>query len=76
MKNKNLKSLFVPLLTALSLSVTATSAVANDFPSKPINYIIPFNAGGESDLSARFQQSVFEKYAGEKAVIQQPWLVR
>ncbi|AEF55716.1 tripartite tricarboxylate transporter substrate binding protein [Marinomonas posidonica] len=71
MKNKHLKSLCLPLLTAFTLGVTATSAVANsDYPNKPINYIIPFNAGGESDLSARFQQSVFEKYAGEKTVIQ------
>lgn len=47
------------------------SAFASDsFPSKPINYIIPFNAGGESDISARFQQSVWEKYAGSQVVIQ------
>lgn len=45
-------------------------AVAQSYPSKPINYILPFNPGGESDISARFQQSVFKKVAGVETVIQ------
>ena len=66
-------------LSVLKISVAAVLAVAplaaakaasNDYPNKPINYIIPFNAGGESDVSARFQQSVWEKYAGVPVVIQ------
>lgn len=56
---------------ALAVSLTfATGAVAQSFPSKSINYILPFNAGGESDISARFQQSVFKKIAGVEVVIQ------
>jgi tripartite-type tricarboxylate transporter receptor subunit TctC len=46
------------------------TALADTYPSKPINYILPFNAGGESDISARFQQSVFKKVAGVEVVIQ------
>ena len=72
--NKNKIARFTkPLLTAMTvgaLSMSMTSMAAEDFPSKPINYILPFNAGGESDLSARFQQTVFEKHAGVKTVIQ------
>jgi len=71
--NKNKIARFTkPLLTAMTvgaLSMSMSSMAAEDFPSKPINYILPFNAGGESDLSARFQQTVFEKHAGVKTVI-------
>ena len=31
------------------------------YPSKNINYIIPFVAGGESDLVARWQQELFQR---------------
>ncbi len=54
---------------AASLAFTA-AAQAQSYPSKPINYILPFNAGGESDISARYQQSVFKKVAGVETVIQ------
>lgn len=54
---------------ALGLALPG-SALAQGFPSKPINYILPFNAGGESDISARFQQSVFKQVAGVEVVIQ------
>jgi tripartite-type tricarboxylate transporter receptor subunit TctC len=53
----------------VGLSATG-GAVAQDYPSKPINYILPFNAGGESDISARFQQAVFKKVVGQEVVIQ------
>lgn len=48
----------------------AVPAQAQSYPSKAINYILPFNAGGESDISARYQQSVFKKVAGVETVIQ------
>jgi tripartite-type tricarboxylate transporter receptor subunit TctC len=54
---------------ALGLAMPGV-AQAQGFPTKPINYILPFNAGGESDISARFQQSVFKKIAGVEVVIQ------
>lgn len=54
---------------AASLAFTGNAA-AQSFPSKPINYILAFNAGGESDISARFQQMFFKKVAGVDVVIQ------
>lgn len=65
------KSLAFSALTTLTLASTAVSNQAMaEYPDKPINYILPFNAGGESDLSARFQQAVFEEETGVSSVIQ------
>ncbi len=40
------------------------------FPlNEPINYLIPFSAGGESDLFARLQQPYLEKELGQKVIV-------
>ncbi|WP_188861397.1 tripartite tricarboxylate transporter substrate binding protein [Marinobacterium nitratireducens] len=72
MFSNNLKKVIASIAATAALTVTpfTNSASADDYPSKPVNYIIPFNAGGESDLSARFQQASFEKIAGVPTVIQ------
>lgn len=57
------------ITVAAGLAFTDT-ARAQGYPDKSITYIIPFNAGGESDISARFQQSVFKQVAGVDVVIQ------
>jgi len=57
-------------ITAAAGLASASAALAQGYPNKSINYIIPFNAGGESDISARFQQSVFKQIAGVEVVIQ------
>jgi tripartite-type tricarboxylate transporter receptor subunit TctC len=51
---------------AASLALPARAA----FPEKPIRYIIPFPPGGESDVAARFQQSVFRRKFGQELVIE------
>lgn len=63
---------FAKLIAGLALAATmsAGSAIAQDYPSGPVNYIIPFNPGGESDITARMQQPFFEKITGEPLVIQ------
>src|SRR5215468_4944728 len=49
----------------------ASAAVA--YPDKPVQYIIPFPAGGESDIAARLQAQAFsEKYKKEIIVINKP----
>ena len=43
------------------------------YPEKNIQYIIPFVAGGESDIKARWQQVVFrKKYKSELIVVNKP----
>ena len=63
----NLTRLSAPILaSALSL---ATFSGAFAFPDKPIDYIIPFGPGGESDVSARLQQPVFAEKFGQDLVV-------
>ena len=54
-----------------TLAAVATSmAAAADYPSKTVNYVIPFGPGGESDISARLQEPVFKKLTGQSLAIQ------
>jgi tripartite-type tricarboxylate transporter receptor subunit TctC len=49
----------------------ATQALA--YPDKPVQYIIPFAPGGESDVTARLQAQVFSaKYKQEMIVVNKP----
>ncbi|MDX5363479.1 MAG: tripartite tricarboxylate transporter substrate binding protein [Pseudazoarcus pumilus] len=72
MKNSKRSKSIIGL--ALGVAAAATfafgTASAAGYPEKSIDYIIPFNAGGESDVSARFQQSVFKDVSGVEVVIQ------
>ncbi|TVM19301.1 tripartite tricarboxylate transporter substrate binding protein [Oceanidesulfovibrio indonesiensis] len=45
-------------------------AQAEDYPSEPITYSIPFNPGGQSDLEARRQQPMLEDILGVSVIIQ------
>lgn len=62
------KSLVYTLISALFLMAAPLSA-QTDFPKGPINYIIPFNPGGQSDVEARLQQPYLEKILGVPIVI-------
>ena len=54
-----------------TLAAVATSmAAAADYPSKTVNYVIPFGPGGESDISARLQEPVLKKLTGQSLAIQ------
>lgn len=50
-------------------SCFSTAAVADEYPSKPVNYVIPFGPGGESDITARHQQAFFKDLFGQDLVI-------
>lgn len=51
---------------ALSLGL---AGMANAELTGPVDYIIPFGPGGESDISARFQQPFFKEKFGQDLVI-------
>lgn len=64
------KTVATVLITFLGAASPLAAQSLEDFPSKAMTYIIPFNAGGESDISARFQQSEWSNVTGEDVVIQ------
>ncbi len=41
-----------------------------EYPVKPVNYILPFDPGGESDITARMQQQPLEKVLDTSVVVQ------
>lgn len=43
---------------------------AKKYPTKPINYVLPFDPGGESDITARIQQKPLEEVLGTNIVVQ------
>ena len=62
----NTKSLLAGMLFAATILAGPARA---QYPEKPINYILAFAPGGESDISARFQQPIFEKLFKQQAII-------
>lgn len=55
---------FAALLGAVAGLAFAAPACAQDFPERAIEYIIPFNPGGESDITARMQEPMMEEALG------------
>ncbi len=60
--------MFKPFIGAFVASLVAASAFAQ-FPDKNVNYIIPFPAGGESDVAARQQGIIAKKLTGKDFIV-------
>lgn len=56
------QKLILSAMTAILAGGLSTSAIAEGFPSKPIQLIVAFGAGGSTDTMAR----IFAKYAEEE----------
>ncbi|HSN92821.1 MAG TPA: tripartite tricarboxylate transporter substrate binding protein [Anaeromyxobacteraceae bacterium] len=57
----------------LASALAAGRASAGGYPDKPVQYIIPFSAGGESDVAARLQAQLFStKFKQEMIVVNKP----
>lgn len=62
---------FLLMLVALAAAASVPAAAA--YPEKNVQYIIPFVPGGESDVMARWQQTIFRlKYKHEMIVVNRP----
>jgi tripartite-type tricarboxylate transporter receptor subunit TctC len=64
-----MKSLLVPFVSlALAAGLPATAG-AQGYPAKPITLVIPFAAGGDSDLSGRLMAQYLAKYLGNASFV-------
>ena len=55
------------IILAISTMLIASFGVAfAEYPDRPITYTLPFNPGGESDITARLQEPLLEKALGVK----------
>ena len=45
------------------------AGLAADYPNAPVNYVIPFGSGGESDVIAQLQQPYFKELTGQDLYI-------
>jgi len=54
---------------AVALTFGLAGTASAEFPEKPISYIIAFKPGGESDVTARFQQPFFKKMFNQDLVM-------
>lgn len=61
-------SLAIVLLFVAVFGVFGSMAEAA-YPERPITYVIAFNPGGESDITARAQQPYLEKVLGTQIII-------
>ena len=58
------------LAISLCLLLACSTAGAQKFPSKPIRVVIPFVAGGSSDIVGRAIGSKFQELLGQPAVVE------
>jgi tripartite-type tricarboxylate transporter receptor subunit TctC len=58
------------LAATFALTLSASSASAQTFPSKPITWVVGFTPGGVSDNGARFVAKVFGEKLGQPVVIE------
>jgi tripartite-type tricarboxylate transporter receptor subunit TctC len=63
-------TLLRPVLAVMALAVFATTVHAEDYPKRPITMIVPFAAGGTSDVIARTVAEQMGAALGQPVVIE------
>jgi tripartite-type tricarboxylate transporter receptor subunit TctC len=58
------------LVTCLLLMAVSSMVGAQSFPAKPIRLVIPFVAGGSSDITGRAIASKFQEFLGQPGVVE------
>jgi tripartite-type tricarboxylate transporter receptor subunit TctC len=65
-----MKSVLTRMIAAIALAaVPLAAASAQDFPSKPVRFVVPYAAGGSGDLLARLLGSKLSAMWGQQVVI-------
>jgi len=63
----NFKSMLDRTLAGAAIALVSAAALA--YPDKPVQYVIPFPAGGESDIAARLQQQLFKAKFNQDLIV-------
>ncbi|WP_332715973.1 tripartite tricarboxylate transporter substrate-binding protein [Pelagibacterium mangrovi] len=58
------------LTSLVALGLMAGSALAQDYPTQPINVVVPFSAGGPTDTVARLVAQAMSEDLGQQVLIQ------
>ena len=58
------------ILAALAICAAAAGALAQDYPSKPVRFIVPYPPGGGTDIIARIVQPKLAEALGQPIVIE------
>ena len=56
-------------VAVIAAAVLGTSAALAQYPSKPVTFVVPFAAGGDSDLSGRNLAQYAQKYLGKPPIV-------
>jgi len=67
---KSSKRALVALGVALVSSMTMASALAQGWPAKPVSLVVPFAAGGPTDVVARLLAAAMTKSLGQSVVVE------
>ncbi|AKJ31500.1 tripartite tricarboxylate transporter substrate binding protein BugD [Caldimonas brevitalea] len=58
------------LMAAAAAALTTTGALAQDYPAKPVTFVVPFAAGGPTDKVARDLAEAMRKPLGGQIIIE------
>lgn len=58
------------IAAAAALALTSAAATAQDYPTRPITMIVPFAAGGPTDIIARLAAESMSKTLGQQVIIE------
>jgi len=61
---KKIAARFIIFL-AFAAVILPASVFSAEYPAKALTYLICFNPGGESDITARIQEQPLKKYFGQ-----------
>ena len=62
--------IFLALVATLVVLAAAPSSHAQDYPNRPVTLVVPWPAGGTTDIGMRALASATEKYLKQKIVIE------
>jgi tripartite-type tricarboxylate transporter receptor subunit TctC len=68
-KMKSLAILFFALILCCSFAMDKGSAFAGEYPEKPVKLIVPWKAGGDTDVLMRVIAHYVSKYLGQPMVV-------